>query len=273
MSGDTMLATALIAEDEPLLAQALQAELRALWPRLNVLAVATHGAQALQMALDELPRVMFLDIRMPGMSGMQVARALAQDWPVERAPLPLIVFISAHDQHAVDAFDQAAFDYVLKPIQTERLRRSCQRLQAALASQELSAGPQELVQQLRQLLVSAAPAPGTADDDEPLRVLQASRGNTLHLIPVGDVLYFEASHKYVRVVSTKGEHLLRMSLREMQPRLPKGMFWQVHRGTLVRADAIDTARRQDNGRHVLTLHGCADQLTVSRLYAHLFKGM
>lgn len=272
MSGDLTPTTALIAEDEPLIAQALKAELRALWPQLHVLDVAAHGLQALQMALAELPRVIFLDIRMPGMNGMQVAQALAQDWPFDRAPLPLIVFISAHDQHAVDAFDQSAIDYVLKPIETERLRRSCQRLQAALARQDVSADPQHLVQQLRQVLGSAAPASGDADL-EPLRVLQASRGNTLHLIPVGEVLYFEASHKYVRVVSTKGEHLLRTSLREMQPRLPRGMFWQVHRGTLVRADAIDTARRQDNGRHVLTLQGCADQLTVSRLYAHLFKGM
>lgn len=272
MQRSTVPATALIAEDEPLLAQALRAELTALWPQLDVLAVASNGPQALQMALTLRPRIVFLDIRMPGMSGLDVAQALAEDWPVAQAPYPLVVFITAYDQHAVDAFDQAAFDYVLKPVQTERLRLSCQRLQAALTRQDLRDDPEPLMQQLRQLLSSAAPSPGAADSP-PLRILQASRGSTLHLIPVAEVLYFEAADKYVRVVSTRGEHLLRMSLREMQPRLPEGMFWQIHRGTLVRADAIDTVRRQDKGRHVLTLQGCADQLSVSRLYAHLFKAM
>lgn len=267
-----MPVTALIAEDEPLLAQALQAELKTLWPELELLAVASNGPQALQAALSLVPRIVFLDIRMPGMSGLDVAQALAEDWPVAQAPHPLVVFITAYDQHAVDAFDQAAFDYVLKPVQTERLQRTCQRLQAALKRQDLRDDPEPLMQQLRQLLNSATASPSAADP-QPLRVLQASRGATLHLIPVAEVLYFEAADKYVRVVSTRGEHLLRMSLREMQPRLPEGMFWQIHRGTLVRADAIDTVRRQDQGRHVLTLHGCADQLSVSRLYAHVFKAM
>ena len=128
------------------------------------------------------------------------------------------------------------------------------------------------MQQLRQLLHHTA-SPVAQAEHGPLQVLQASRGSTLHMVPVAEVLYFEAADKYVRVVSTRGEHLLRMSLRELQPRLPEGLFWQIHRATLVRADAIETARRQDNGRHVLTLRGCGDTLTASRLYAHLFKAM
>lgn len=261
-----MNATALIAEDEPLLAQSLQHELSLLWPELEIVAVTADGASAVRAALKHLPQIVFLDIRMPGMSGLDAAHALVEDWPDAEGPGPLIVFITAFDKHAVDAFEHAAVDYVLKPVQTHRLQQTCERLQALLVRQ----GTDPLVNQLRSLLEARG---AVSSAQPPLRLLQASQGATLHMIPVDEVIYFEAADKYVRVITVRAEHLLRMSLRELLPRLPEGMFWQVHRGTLVRADAIATACREDNGRYRLTLRGCDDQLMVSRVYTHLFKGM
>lgn len=268
-----LAATALIAEDEPLLALALQEELRALWPALQVLATAASGTAAVEAALTHLPRIVFLDIRLPGIDGLEVAQALAEDWPLERAPLPWLVFVTAYDQHAVAAFERAALDYVLKPVQTERLRLTCQRLQERLTATTLP--PEQLLASLRGWLAPGpAPSPSSsAADAAPLRILQASRGNTIHMVPLEQVLYFEAADKYVRAVTPDGEHLLRLPLRELQARLPADVFWQVHRSTLVRAEAIGTVQRHDNGKLMLTLRGHPDRVVVSRLYAHRFKAM
>ncbi|WP_290869180.1 LytTR family DNA-binding domain-containing protein [Aquabacterium sp.] len=291
-----MHATALIAEDEPLLGQALRQELARCWPELEVLALVGDGDAAVAEALQRRPQIVFLDIRMPGLDGLQAAQALSEDWPDDGPPLPLIVFVTAYDQHAVAAFEQAAIDYVLKPAQPERLQRTCERLQAALsrqaavaaaasASVSVSARPQgsgeaeALMRQLHALLAHSAAHSGHADratpaaTEPPLTVLQASVGSTIHLVPVAEVLCLEAADKYVRVLTASAEHLLRTSLKELMPRLPPGVFWQVHRGTLVRAEAIRTVRREDNGRCTLSLQGRAEPVGVSRLYAHLFKGM
>lgn len=242
-----MRATALIAEDEPLLAQSLSQDLATLWPELEIVAMVADGASAVRMAQTRRPHIVFLDIHMPGLNGLEAAQALAQDLSMGGQRRPLVVYITAYDQHAVAAFEHAAVDYVLKPVRLPRLQRTCERLRAALAAQE------------RAVL--------------PLHLLQASQGAVLHMVPVDEVIYFEAADKYVRAVTAQAEHVLRMPLRELLPRLPVGRFWQVHRGTLVRADAIATARREDNGRYTLSLKGCADQLAVSRVYTHLFKGM
>ena len=268
----TMKASALIAEDEPLLAESLKQDLARLWPELTVVNVVGDGQAAVQQALGLRPEVVFLDIRMPGLNGLEAAQVLSEDWPTEHGPCPLIVFVTAYDQHALDAFEQAAVDYVLKPVQPERLPRTCERLQKALALRQGHGSDEEealLMGRLRQLLQASDPVAA----GQPLRLLQASQGNTLHMIPVDEVIYFEAADKYVRVITSQAEHLLRMSLRELTPRLPPGQFWQIHRGTLVRADAIAMARREDNGRFTLTLKGHADQLSVSRLHTHLFKAM
>jgi DNA-binding LytR/AlgR family response regulator len=271
--------TALIAEDEPLLAADLQAALARLWPELRVLASVGHGAAAVEQALALRPAVLFLDIRMPGMSGLEAAQALAEDWP-DDTPLPLIAFVTAYDQYALQAFEHAAVDYVLKPVQPERLAQTCARLRAALAQREAplaAAGVPTLdaaLDQLRSLL--AAPALGaTATMPAPtqLSVIQAGVGAAIHMVPIGDVLYFEAADKYVRVVTAEREHLIRTSLRELLPQLDAARFWQVHRGTVVRADAIATAVREESGKVTLSLRGSADKLTVSRLYAHLFRSM
>ena len=258
-------ATALIAEDEPLLAESLQAELARLWPQLRIVASVSHGAAAVEHALALAPDIVFLDIRMPGLSGLEAAQALAEDWPDDpgAAPFPLVVFVTAYDEYALQAFDRAAVDYLLKPVQPERLAQSCARLQAALAQRGNTLGT--TLEQLRGLLV----APAT----ERLSVLPVGVGNTVHMVPVASVLYFEAADKYVRVVTAEGEHLIRLSLRELLPQLDPQAFWQIHRGTVVRADAVASALRDESGKLTLTLAGHPDRLTVSRLYAQRFKAL
>ena len=270
-----MTFTALIAEDEPLLAADLQAELARLWPALRVVANVGHGAAAVEEALARRPDVVFLDIRMPGMNGLEAAQALAEDWPAE-TPLPLIVFVTAYDQYALQAFEHAAVDYVLKPVQPERLAQTCARAQAALNARREAAGTgtpaalEATLAQLRGLLGT----PGLSAPAAPLlTVIQASVGAAIHMVPVGEVLYFEAADKYVRVITTQREYLIRTSLRELLPQLDTQRFWQIHRGTVVRADAIATALRDESGKVHLTLRGHPDKLVASRLYAHLFKAM
>ncbi len=268
-------ASALLAEDEPLLAADLQAALARLWPELKVVASVRDGQAALREGLSLQPDILFLDIRMPGMSGLEAARALAEDWPGDASrPFPLIVFVTAYDQYAVEAFERAAVDYVLKPAQPDRLAQTCTRLQAALRQRDGTrmdaAGLDAVMQQLRSLVAHGGPPAGSPP---PLRVLQAGIGNTLHMVPVDEVLYFEAADKYVRVVTAEREYLVRIALRELQPQLDASRFWQVHRSTLVRCDAIDTAVRDEAGKITLTLRGHPERISVSRMYAHLFKAM
>jgi DNA-binding LytR/AlgR family response regulator len=284
--------TALIAEDEPLLAEHLRQELARLWPGLEILAVAGDGLSALRRCLELRPQVAFLDIRMPGLSGLEVAAALAEDWPDEAdAPFPLLVFVTAYDQYAVQAFDRQAADYLLKPVDARRLASCIQRLQARLAAQHTApaaapAGgpPDALTQAVEQLQAltralaagSGRAAGGPAAQAEPvarLEVIQAQVGHTVHLLPVDEVLYFEAADKYLRVVTADQEHLIRMSIRELLPQLDAQRFWQVHRGTVVQARAISRAVRDEAGRVTLQLHARPEKLVVSRLYAQLFKGM
>jgi len=272
MNATDMPATALIAEDEPLLAANLKAELQALWPDLRIVASVAHGEAAVQQALALRPQLLFLDIRMPGMSGLEAAQAIAEDWPDDGSPLPALVFVTAYDEYALQAFEQAAVDYVLKPVQPARLAQTCARVQAVL-KQRTSAGGGAIdaaLGQLRQLLGSGPP---TAPPVAPLTVIQAAVGNAIHLVPVAEVVYFEAADKYVRVVTLEREYLVRTSLRELLPQIDLQRFWQVHRGTVVRSDAIATALRDEAGKITLTLRGHADRLAVSRLYANLFKPM
>ena len=261
-----MTLTALIAEDEPLLAEELRHELQTLWPELQLLGVAPHGQAAVEQALAQQPTICFLDIRMPGMTGLEAARALAEEWP-EGQPMPLFVFVTAYDQYALQAFEQAAVDYVLKPVQTERLAQTVARLKARLTAQ-----PAPMDDTLAQLRALLAPVAASIAPVLPLRMLQAAVGSTIHLVPVEEVLFFEAADKYVRAVTAEKEHLLRISLRELMPQLDTSLFWQIHRGTIVRATAIDRAMRDEAGKLTLHLRGSTEQLGVSRMYAHLFKG-
>jgi DNA-binding LytR/AlgR family response regulator len=265
--------TALIAEDEPLLASGLRADVSTLWPGLQWLPSAGDGRGALDAALARRPDLCFLDIRMPGLSGLEVAQALAEDWPDDDTPFPLLVFVTAYDQYAVQAFDAQAVDYLVKPVQPQRLAACVTRLKARLAARPsippaAQAGLTQAVDQLRALLGAAAPAAAPR-----LQVLQAQVGAVVHMVPIEDVVYFEAADKYLRVVTAEREHLIRLSLRDLLPQLDPDVFWQVHRGTVVQARCIATAKREETGKVTLTLKGRADKIVASRLYAHLFKGL
>ena len=273
-----MKATALIAEDEALLAADLQAGLLKLWPDLEIVASVGDGETAVEQALALQPEILFLDIRMPGMTGLECAQALAEDWPEDGKRFPLIVFVTAYDQYALQAFERAAFDYVLKPVQPERLATTCARLQQRLQDrtpQTTTPGSLDaVVDQMRELLAAGRPEPSRQPSaNAPLRLIQASAGNTITMVPIDDVIYFEAADKYVRVVTAEREHLIRTSLRELLQQLDPQRFWQIHRGAIVRCDAIDSAQRDESGKFTLTLRGNPARLVVSRLYADLFRGM
>lgn len=263
---------ALIAEDETLLGEHLRAELQALWPELQVLGIAPHGAAALEQALRLRPDILFLDIRMPGMSGLEAAEALAEDWG-DAGPLPLIVFVTAYDEYALRAFEAAALDYVLKPVQTARLAQTVQRLQAGLQGRRAGGDAQaDPLAGLRQLLLQgglAAPAPAPAR----LRHLQAAVGQGIELVPVERLLYLEAADKYVRAVTAAQEYWVRISLRELLPQLDPEHFWQVHRSTVVNIDAVARVFKQENGQAILELRERPERLTVSRVHAQRFKAL
>lgn len=264
---------ALIAEDEPLLAQALRQALQRTWPALGQPLMAANGIVALEQALAARPDVLFLDIKMPGRSGLEVARELAEQWPQGDAgapPFPLIVFVTAYDEHALEAFERAAVDYLLKPVTEERLGKTVQRLQTLLAQRAGGRQDEQLEQALQQLRTLIAPLPGQA---ERLQIIRAAVGNRTRLIPVDDVLYFEATDKYVNVVTADGQALIRTSLRELLPQLDPRQFWQIHRGTVVQVRKVDAALRDENGKLSLLLHGRPEKLPVSRLFAHLFRQM
>ncbi len=259
---------ALIAEDEPVLAQALARTLQRLWPELAIETIVPNGVQAVEKALALQPDLLFLDIRMPGMSGLQAAEALAEDWPDGR-PFTLIVFVTAYDDYALQAFEQAAADYVQKPVSDARLARTVARLQARLAAP--AAGDAALEQVLRQLRALAPPA--AAQPAARLSVIRAAVGNQVRLIPVSEVIYFEATDKYVNVVTVDSQSLIRLSLRELLDQLDPAQFWQIHRGTVVNIGQVTAAVRDEAGRLRLSLRNRSETLAVSRVFAHLFRQM
>lgn len=281
-----MTLRALIAEDEPILAQALQAALARLWPELEVTIVG-NGVAAVEQALAQHSDVLFLDIKMPGKTGLEAAQELAEDWP-DDVGFPLVVFVTAYDEYALQAFEQAAIDYVLKPVSDERLARTIVRLKERLAQkeqlrqqiqQQSRRDPRQrqhpdhdelagIIEQLRALAPQAAAPAG-----ERLRFIRAGVGNQVRVIPVEEVLAFQASDKYVTVLTADGEVLIRTSLKELLPQLDPECFWQIHRGTVVNASRIHSAVRDDAGKLAVRLHGVPKPLPVSRLFAHLFKQM
>ena len=277
--------TALIAEDEPLLAQALKAELAAAWPELQVLAIAGDGRSAVREALRLLPQVLFFDIRMPGLDGLGAAAELADRWPVEEAPMPQLVFVTAYDEYAARAFEAQAIDYVLKPVQPERLRRTVLRLQQALAAQQQAkpapAAADEALErtlaQWRQVLAAAAGNGASASPTAfaPLKMIAASEagGSTVRMVPIGEVLYFEAADKYIRVLTATHEYLIRTPLKQLLAQLDPEIFWQVHRAVVVRSSAIEAVHRDEAGKLHLDLRGRTEKIPVSRLYGHLFRAM
>ena len=249
--------TALVADDEPPLAQALVAQLKALWPELAVIAVARDGVEAAEQIAALQPDFAFLDIQMPGQSGLEVAQG------IEGATQ--VVFVTAYDDYAVQAFEQAAIDYVLKPVKAERLQRTVERLRSAAAP----ADDARLLAALQRLLPAAAAAPNAA----PLRWVRASSGELVHQIAVADVLFFRADDKYTCVQTATAEHLIRTPLQELAAQLDPAQFVQVHRSTLVNLAHLAGTRRDEASRLFVRLRGHAQELPVSRAYVHLFKAM
>lgn len=255
---------ALIAEDEPLLAANLAAELSRAWPQLHLLPLASHGQEAVERSLAEQPEVVFLDIRMPGLNGLEAAAAIMEDWP-DGPPLPLFVFVTAYDEYALRAFEAQAVDYVLKPVQAPRLAQTVQRLQARLVQREPRPDPLAALQALLQAQAGAT--------QPRLRHLQAAVGQAIELVPVDALVYLEAADKYVRAVTAQQEYWVRVSLRELLPQLDPDRFWQIHRGTVVNIDAVARVQRQENGTAILSLRERSETLTASRMHAGRFKAL
>jgi DNA-binding LytR/AlgR family response regulator len=244
---------ALIAEDEPVLRAELHAHLQLLWPELRIVALADNGVAALQLIDEHGPDVVFLDIEMPGLTGLDVARQTEGRCHV--------VFVTAYDAYAVAAFEQGAVDYVLKPYDAARLASTVRRIK-----QRLREAPPPLDGLLRELAAAQSPR-------EHLRWINASQGQEMRVITVDEVCYFQADTKYTRVVTADGEALIRRSLRELQEQLDPICFWQIHRSTIVNANAIAGVSRDFRGRVSVKLKARSEKLAVSEGHEHLFRQM
>jgi DNA-binding LytR/AlgR family response regulator len=259
--------TCIVAEDEALLRQALVEALHHAWPALRIVAECEDGASAVEALAEHQPDVAFLDIRMPGLTGLEVATAAA-----DTSPRTQIVFVTAYDQYAIDAFERGAIDYLLKPVQPARLEATVARLQARHTLPDALPDATALAHLLGTLKnLNALPKP--ADGVEPLTWLTASAGRETKLILIDDVAYFRADHKYTTVVTAEGEALLRSSLRELLPRLDTTHFKQIHRSTIVNLKAIAGVSRDDSGRGVVRLKQRPETLLVSLPFMSLFKQM
>ncbi|MDY0961220.1 LytTR family DNA-binding domain-containing protein [Massilia sp. CFBP9026] len=263
---------ALIAEDEPILAATLAKTLQGLWPELEIVGKAPNGLEAVEQALALRPDVLFLDIRMPGQTGLEAAEELAERWEGPQ-PFPHIVFVTAFDDYAVEAFERAAVDYVLKPVSAGRLAKTVERLRTLVeARREPAVGvadPDSLAQllgQLQALLPAAA-------SSERLTTVRAAVGNVVRMIPVADVVFFQAVDKYVNVATVDSEALIRVPLKDLLPQLDPDRFRQVSRSMVVNMACVLSAGRDDMGKVTLNLRGRADKPRVSPVYAHLFRQM
>lgn len=244
------MTTALIADDEPHLLRHLQALLSQAWPELELLPPARNGLEAAAAIAAHNPDFAFLDIQMPGLTGLEVAQGI--EGPTR------VVFVTAYDEYALQAFEAAAVDYLLKPLKLERLQRTIERLKSGAAEDRLP----QAVQQL------APPKPA-----QPLRFVRASQGELTHQIPVAEVIYFHADEKYTVVRTANGEHLIRTPIQELVAQLDPDLFWQVHRSTIINLDHLAGTRRDEASRLFVRFRGLANELPVSRAYVPLFKAM
>ena len=249
--------TAVVADDERLMRDQIVAQLKQAWPELVITGEAANGREAVALVQSQQPDIVFLDIRMPEMDGIAAARALAGRVHV--------VFVTAYDEYAISAFDQGAVDYLLKPADPERVALTCERLRARIAK-----APDPMDDLLAQLSERLGPA---AASREYLRWMQASVGPNLRMIPTSDVLFFHAEDKYTRVQTARFEALIRKPIKELIEELDPEEFWQIHRATVVRVDAIEQVSRNIRANQVLHLRGTDEKLEVSRSFNHLFKQM
>lgn len=245
---------AIIADDERLMRDQLRLRLSQVWPELVIVAEAKNGEEAIALVTKYLPDFTFLDIRMPGTTGLEAAAAVAGKTHV--------VFITAYDQYAIEAFEYGAVDYVLKPAESSRLKTTVERLKSRMQKP-----PADISAVLAQLASQIAPKPGH------LQWIQASVGQELRLIAVADILFFQSDEKYTRVQTARFEALIRKPVRDLADQLDPALFWQIHRSTLVNVHAIDGVARDLRGRHLVLIKGQPDKLEVSRSFVHLFKQM
>lgn len=275
--------TALIADDEPLLLASLHKELEKAWPGLRIVAEVSNGDEALKRLRDPGVDVAFLDIQMPGLTGLEVAGELMRSWQDSAEQSlsgfpPLLVFITAYGEFAVEAFEHSAIDYVLKPVTQSRLSLTISRLQTRLQERAGSTSGiehsalQSLVLQLAQLTGEQATQASSATSSY-LTLIRASAGDTVKMIPVEQVALFEAADKYVVVHTTQGQFLIRESLRALSSQLNPAQFQKIHRSSIVNMQSVKAALRDEHGKCVLKLDGVEKQPVVSRHYAHLFKAM
>jgi DNA-binding LytR/AlgR family response regulator len=251
--------TAIIADDERLMRDQLRMRLEQVWPELEIVGEAKNGEEAVELVAQHKPDLTFLDIRMPGKTGMEAAREIG-----ERSQ---IVFVTAYDQYAVEAFERGAVDYVLKPSEPERLKLTVERLKArldkpgAVVNDSVTAMLSQLAEKI------AAPKP------KYLQWIQASIGQDLRMIPVEEILFFRSDEKYTCVQTEKFEALIRKPVRDLADELDPALFWQIHRATLVNVNAIEGVTRDIRGRHLVLVKGRSEKLEVSRSFLHLFKQM
>jgi len=250
---------AIIADDEEQLRTYLKSRLSEVWPELVICGEAENGRDALKVIKKEQPHIAFLDIRMPGLSGMEVAKKIA--WACR------VVFITAYDQYAVEAFESEAIDYLLKPVTNERLKNTVDRIKKQIAAS--SKAPSDLSEVVERLMIGLQErhAPGY------LQWIRAQQGDGTMLIPVDEVYYFKASEKYTMVITAAGESLISKPIKELADELDPDKFWRIHRGTIVNAGCIDKVSRSLTGRGVIKLKDRPELLTVSRTYIHIFKQM
>ena len=247
------MTTVLIAEDEPMLRAQLKARLAQAWPELRCIVEAEDGVQALALVAEHAPAVAFLDIRMPGRTGLEVAREIGDRCHV--------VFVTAYDEYAVAAFEEGAIDYVLKPPTLERIAKVVTRLKARLAQPPLDLGG---------LLARLAEREGVG---APLKWIRASLGSAMQMIAVDDVVYFRAEDKYTKVVTRDTEALIRTPIKDLYAELDPEAFWQIHRATIVNLNAIARVERDFRDQPIITLKARPEKLVVSRTFAHRFKAM
>ena len=264
-----------IADDERLMRDQLKARLAEVWPELQIVGEAKNGLEAVDLVAEHHPDVVFLDIRMPGLSGVDAARRIAQlppaDGDEEEWSLPEIVFITAYDQYAIEAFEQGVADYVLKPAERERLAVTVSRIKQRLALRGTDDEPP--APHLQQLLHKLSAKLNPGGTPPALKWIQATVGQAIQMIPVEDVLFFISDEKYTRVQTATIEALIRKPIKELVDELDPDLFWQIHRSTLVNTHCIAGVTRDLRGRQIVSIKGNNEKLEVSRSYTHLFKGM
>ena len=257
--------TALIAEDESHLAMALKDALARTWPELRIVDIVGNGPAAIHAVDQHAPDVLFLDIRMPGLTGLQVAERLAN------SEGPLVVFVTAYNEYAVQAFEREAVDYLVKPVNDQRLAETVERLKKRLSAKEPAPETSELTRALD--LIKRLAGGGNGAATSYLKFFRAGIGDTVRIVPADEVTHLQAQDKYVSLYTADGEQLIRISLKELADQLDPNLFVQVHRSTIVNMRSVITADRDFTGRVMLTLKYVKEKVQVSRQYAHLFARM